>query len=368
MYSKNGWSAWAIGLVLFLCAAAIWRPRLLTVLGASILDVALPPLWGGVLALLLAPAYRRLCSLWGNTALARTGAVIICYGTLLGTLTAAALLLMPQIARSAASLAANSGEYAANLWQLWGELETRFHLPASPDVQRQRMSQQLLSWTADLLQRLFPHLLNLTADLLKGLLQLLLGLFFSIYLLLDGPLLAVQATAALRTWLPEAAARSVLEFCALCRRMVAGWLTGQLLDCLVLGVCCSLGMVLLGFPFAALVGLLTGLCSLVPVVGGALGGILSLLLLLAVQPGRAVWFLVYYLVLQQLEGRFLYPRIVGSRLGLPPVLVLFAVLCGSELGGFLGILAALPASAVLYAAARSATSARRRAKQKRPFA
>ncbi len=350
------WQLWGIGV--FVGAAAIWRPVLLQVLGRSLLDVALPPLWGGVLALLIAPAYTRLAAAWGGGRLGRTASLAVCYGVLLGAMAAVGLLLAPRLARSAASLALHSGDYAADLWQLTEDLLQKLRgsrMPSDPQQQqlRKQLAQRLLGWLGNLLRQLFPHLLGMTANLFKNLLQLVLGLFFSIYLLVDGPLVSRELTALVRKYLPEEKARSLLKLCGLCRRMVSGWLTGQLLDCLILGVSCSLGMVVLGFDFPGLVGLLVGLCSLVPVVGGALGGGLAFLLLLAVQPGRAVWFLVYYVLLQQLEGRFLYPRIVGSRLGLPPLLVLLAVLCGSELGGFLGILAALPAAAVAWAAVRS---------------
>ena len=348
----------AAGIAAFCAVCAVWRPQLLRLLWVSLLDVALPPLWGGLLALLLAPLYRWLSLRFGGGRAARCGALVLCYAGLLSTLTGAALLLGPQLAQSIRALGEHSGEYAANLQQLLDTLQTGFPLPQNLQPLRQDVLQNLFNWLAEALYGLFPRLLGVTADFLKALLQMALGLFFSIYFLTDGPLLAAQLKTALQVWLPKERADGLLRFFALCRQMLLGWLCGQLLDSILLGAACTAGMALFRFEFPVLTGLLVCILNMIPMLGGPLGGTVGFLLLLAVHPLHAVWFMVYYLVLEQLESRFLYPKIVGSRLGLPPLLVLFAILCGGELGGMMGILLALPAAAVVYAAARSATRTR----------
>ncbi len=358
MEQKRRWTLIG-GVAVFFAACAVWRPQLLELLWISVLDVAMPPLWGGLLALLLWPPYRRLSALWGNGRLGRSGALAVCYLAVLAAFAGIALLLGPQLARSIAALGENSSTYASNLRRLLDALEVRLSLPPSLQPLKQDALQNLFDWTAQTLRALFPHLLSWTADVLKSAVQMVLGLFFSIYLLTDGPLLAAQARTALTVWLPKEKSLALLHFFSLCHRMLYGWLYGQLLDSVLLGAACAAGMALLRFEFPLLIGLLVGVLNLIPLIGGPLGGGAGFLLLLAVHPLQAVWFMVYYLVLEQLESRFLYPRIVGSRLGLPPLLVLLAILCGSELGGLAGILLALPAAAVLYAAARSATRTRK---------
>ena len=357
MKEKQRWALCG-GIAVFLAVCAVWRPQLLALLWRSVLDVAMPPVWGGLLAMLLAPPYRRLCALW-DTKAGRSCALAVCYAALLAAFCGTALLLGPQLARSILALGENSAAYAENLRGILDALESHLPLPQGWETVKQDALRQLFIRTAAALEKLFPHLMNATAEMLKTLLQMALGLFFSIYLLTDGPALAAQLKTALQVWLPRRA-DSLLQFLELCRRMLYGWLYGQLLDSLLLGAACAAGMALLGFDFPVLIGLLAGILNLIPMLGGPLGGLLGFFLLLAIHPLQAVWFMVYYLVLEQLESRFLYPHIVGSRLGLPPLLVLFAILCGSELGGFAGILLALPAAAVLYAAARSATRSRKR--------
>ena len=351
-------------LTAFVCACAVWQPQLLRLLWVSVLDVALPPLWGGLLALVLAPLYQKLAALLGGRRFGSGSALVLCYTGILGILAGIVLLLAPQLARSIRTLGEHSGEYAANLQRLLDLLEARFPLPPHLLPLRQDALQNLFGWLAEALYGLFPRLLGATADFLKILLQLALGLFFSIYFLTDGPLLAAQLKTALCVWLPQKRADGFLEFFALCRQMLLGWLCGQLLDSVLLGAACAAGMAVFRFEFPVLIGLLVCILNMIPMVGGPLGGGVGFLLLLAVHPLHAVWFMVYYLVLEQLESRFLYPKIVGNRLGLPPLLVLFAILCGGELGGMLGILLALPAAAVLYAAARGATRTRHAANNK----
>lgn len=347
------------GGILLFCGCGLYRPQLLAALLAAVRDIALPPLLGGLLAMLLAAPWKKLSQLLGGSAAAKAAALALCYLAVLGAAAGLALLLTPTLAQTALLLGEHSADYAANLHCLLQALADRLSLPPRTQALQQKLLGQLFLWLAGRLQLLLGQLLDLTADLLKTLLQMTLGLFFSIYLLTDGPLLARQAADALFLWLPHRRAGQLVRFFRLCRRMLYGWLVGQLLDCLLLGAACGLGMAVLRLPFPALIGLLTGVCNLIPMVGGFLGGALSFFLLLAVQPLQAVWFVVYYLILQQLEGRFLYPRIVGSRLGLPPLLVLFSVLCGGELGGFWGVLLALPLAAVIYAAARSAARHKR---------
>ena len=345
-------------LAAFACACAVWQPQLLRLLWVSILDVALPPLWGGLLALVLAPLYQTLATLLGGGRFGGGAALILCYTGVLGILAGAALLLAPQLVQSIRSLGENSGEYAANLRHLLDTAEIHLALPQPLHTLKQEALQSLFDWLAAALRQLFPQLLGATADFLKTLLQMALGLFFSIYFLTDGPLLAAQLKTALPVWLPEIHAKKLLQFFILCRQMVYGWLCGQLLDSILLGAACALGMAVFRFEFPILIGLLVCILNMIPMLGGPLGGAVGFFLLLAVHPLHAFWFMVYYVVLEQLESRFLYPKIVGTRLGLPPLLVLFAILCGGEWGGMMGILLALPAAAVAYAAARSATRAR----------
>jgi len=116
----------------------------------------------------------------------------------------------------------------------------------------------------------------------------------------------------------------------------------------ILAALCFIGMVIFGFPNAAVVSLTVGVTALIPMVGAWIGGALSAFFILLISPFKALLFLVYIVVLQQLEGNLIYPKVVGQSIGLPGVLVLFSVIVGGNVAGVAGILVSVPLCSVIY--------------------
>ena len=108
------------------------------------------------------------------------------------------------------------------------------------------------------------------------------------------------------------------------------------------------GMLIFGFPYAGMIGALIGFTALIPVAGAYIGGIVGFIMILTVSPLKAVLFVVFLVILQQLEGNLIYPRVVGGSLGLPAVWVLAAVTIGGSLLGILGMLIGVPIAAAFY--------------------
>jgi predicted PurR-regulated permease PerM len=127
-----------------------------------------------------------------------------------------------------------------------------------------------------------------------------------------------------------------------------GYVSGQVIEAGILGVLCFIGMCIFGFDYAPLISVIIAVCALVPIAGAYIGAIVSALLLLMIEPMQAVWFLIFLLILQQLEGNLIYPRVVGTSIGLPGIWVLAAVTVGSSLLGFAGLIVGVPLAAVLY--------------------
>lgn len=126
------------------------------------------------------------------------------------------------------------------------------------------------------------------------------------------------------------------------------YVSGQLTEACILGVLCFLGMCLFQFDYAPLISVIIGVSALIPVAGAYIGAAVAVLLLVMIEPMQAVWFLIFLVVLQQLEGNIIYPRVVGTSLGLPGIWVLAAVTVGSSLLGFVGLVISVPVTAVLY--------------------
>ncbi len=126
------------------------------------------------------------------------------------------------------------------------------------------------------------------------------------------------------------------------------YIIGQCTEAVILGCLCTLGMLIFRFPYAGAVGMFVGLTALIPIVGGYLGAILGGLLMLLSDPSKVIFFIIFIIVLQQLEGNIIYPKVVGNSIGLPGVWVLAAVAIGAGLGGVTGMIISVPVASAAY--------------------
>ena len=141
-------------------------------------------------------------------------------------------------------------------------------------------------------------------------------------------------------------------------RTFSKFLTGQCLEAMILGLMFFVSMTLLRFPYAMLVAVLVAVTALIPMFGAFIGCFVGAFLILVVSPIQALWFVLLFMVLQQIEGNLIYPRVVGSSIGLPAMWVMVAVTLGGSTMGVLGMLIMVPAASVIYALARENTEHR----------
>ena len=158
----------------------------------------------------------------------------------------------------------------------------------------------------------------------------------------------LRPAAARVSFLPEAAADQLLNILRLSERTFSSFLSGQCLEAVILGTMFFVSMTLLHFPYALLVGVLIALTALIPIVGAFIGCAVGALLMLVNDPWQALWFIVLFLVLQQIEGNLIYPHVVGSSVGLPSIWVLAAVTVGGNIMGIVGMLVFIPLLSVFY--------------------
>lgn len=180
-----------------------------------------------------------------------------------------------------------------------------------------------------------------------GIFIIVVGLVFSLYLLLDKERVLRGANAAVELLLPKRYAQAVCHAAHVANESFSRFISGQCVEALVLGTLCALGMTLFGMPYAAAVGACVGLTALVPLFGAWLGGIIGFLMLLTVDPMTAVWFVVFLVVLQQIETHLIYPNVVGASVGLPSIWVFSSVLVGGALLGVAGMFLGVPSVATV---------------------
>lgn len=193
---------------------------------------------------------------------------------------------------------------------------------------------------------------NLAASVLttvfSSVVNIVLGLIFATYLLIDRDRLRSQLHRLSRQYLPAKLTEKILYVLRVLNESFHNYIVGQFTEAIILGALCATGMAIFGFPYAAMIGAVVGAMALIPIAGAYVGGAVGFLLILTVSPLRALLFVVYLVVLQQIEGNLIYPRVVGGSIGLPGLWVLAAVTVGGGLSGITGMLIGVPLTAALY--------------------
>ncbi|MBQ7968729.1 MAG: AI-2E family transporter [Clostridia bacterium] len=182
----------------------------------------------------------------------------------------------------------------------------------------------------------------------SGIVMAVLGLIFSVYLLLEKDNLKRQSKKVMETYLPKKIYSKVFYFLGTLNESCRKFFVGQLTEAVILGILCTIGMLIFRLPYATMIGALIAFTALIPVAGAYIGAIVGALMIMTVSPIKALWFLVFIVVLQQLEGNIIYPRVVGSSIGLPGIWVLAAVTIGGGCFGIAGMLVGVPLTSALY--------------------
>lgn len=182
----------------------------------------------------------------------------------------------------------------------------------------------------------------------SSLVNLLLSMIFAIYLLLGRDKLQNQGRRMLKCYLPQKLTQKVLHWLSVFNDCFHKYIVGQCLEAVILGVLCIFGMTIFRFPYAMMIGTLIGFTALIPIAGAYIGAGVGAVMILTQSPVKALLFLLFIVVLQQLEGNLIYPKVVGGSIGLPALWVLAAVTVGGSLAGIVGMLLGVPIAAALY--------------------
>ena len=323
-----------------------------------VLGVLSPFLMGGAFAfvinILLRPlerTWRRICKK-APEKLTRHICLTLSTLLVLGILFAVAFMMLPSLRESGNEFVQNLPGYVEKLGQWWAgavQFAARYGivLPEyAPDTDL------MMDKITTLLHTQGGGLLTLTlgaaSSVLASLVNVLLALVFALYLLAKKEVVTAHLKNLALTVLPPKNARRLLHVVTLTKHTFTNFVTGQLTEAVIIGVLCFLGMLILGIPYAGAVSAFVGATALIPVFGAWIGGVVGAFLILLADPAKSLWFVVFLLILQQVEGNLIYPKVVGKSVGLPGLLVLMAVTLGGEVFGIGGMLFSVPVCAVLY--------------------
>lgn len=192
----------------------------------------------------------------------------------------------------------------------------------------------------------------------SSLVSVFLALVFSLYFLSGKDRLKAQAARLLRCTVRSEHMSRITHVISVLDESVQRYVVGQCTEAVILGTLCILGMLVLKLPYAQMIGTLVGVCALIPVAGAFIGAFVGAFMILSVSVEKALIFLIFFVILQQLEGNLIYPRVVGKSVGLPGIWVLAAVSLGGALLGVVGMLIAVPVCAALYRLLREKIASR----------
>ena len=325
---------------------SLLAPLLIGVCIAFVLNlmmVGLERLWDRALA--------KWRSHW-NAKLKRPVCLTLTMVLFLGIIFAIFFILIPRLEEAGSTLAANIPTYVDQFQAWWKNLSdfADSHGVTLPELtlSAEQVRDTITGFLQERGDSVVNTTLNITSSIVGALVNILLALVFSLYMLAQKETLLAQSKRLLRRALPRRAADKLLAVLHLTNNAFSSFVTGQVTEAVILGTLCCLGMLLLRLPYALPVSVIIAALSLIPIFGAWIGAATGAFLIVFQSPIKALTFLIFLLILQQVEGNLIYPRVVGKSVGLPGLWVLAAVTIGGGAFGILGMLLGVPVCSVVY--------------------
>lgn len=270
----------------------------------------------------------------------------------IGIIFAIFFILIPRLEEAGSTLVANIPTYVAQI-QAWWENLSAFgaeHGVTLPELSldADSVKNTITGFLQEKGDSVVNTTMNITASIVGALVNFLLALVFSLYLLAQKETLLAQSRRLLRRSLPQKAADRLLRLLSLSNNAFSSFVTGQVTEAFILGTLCCLGMLILRLPYALPVSVIIATLSLIPIFGAWIGAATGAFLIVFQSPIKALTFLIFLLILQQVEGNLIYPKVVGKSVGLPGLWVLAAVTLGGGAFGVLGMLLGVPVCSIVY--------------------
>ena len=325
----------------------------------SVLNVLMPFIIGFLIAFILNPAVKMFCRLLEkHTKIRKKGvikgiAIAITYIILLGLVLVSVFGVVPQIVNSLTDLI-NSAltvipQSASEFNQFLTQLHERFpslDISAIQDAM-DNMLPSILNYIRDFASNIVPTLYSLSMSIMQLLLNLVIALIVSIYILMDKKILLGTVKASIYAFLPQKRIPYIIDTLKECNDIFGGFVIGKAIDSLIIGVLCFIVMTILRLPYTLLISLIVGITNMIPYFGPFIGAVPGAIVMLMVSPLKAVIFIIMIFALQQFDGLYLGPKILGQSVGLRPLWIIVAITIGGSIAGVLGMFLGVPIMAVL---------------------
>ncbi len=363
---KWGLTAFLVILCGILIFFAVYRFTAVQKLAGVVTGILTPFIYGLVMAYLLCPIYNfTVRSVYGllnrgrrtfSKALpvAKGAGTVVALAVMFIVVTGILWMIIPGLIDSVVKIIEILPESMNRLME-WLDLKLQ-NFPAA----EMRINGWINNFTENAIgfvtDRVLPEYTTIATSVsagLLGVLNILKNIFVAIiicaYFLNSKDLFAAQSKKVIIAFFSEHTAREILDGAAFTNKTFGGFINGKIIDSLIIGLICFVCMTIFGWEYTLLISCIVGITNIIPFFGPFIGAIPSALLLLMVDPHQCLWFLVFILALQQFDGNILGPKILGDSTGLASFWVLFAVLVGGGLFGFIGMVIGIPVFAIIYA-------------------
>lgn len=258
-------------------------------------------------------------------------------------------ILIPQLKNAGMIFVDNLPEYHENIYQLGEKIGLTDEQLSFLDIDTDKLVKDVTVFITENSENLISFSFGFASSVVGALTNFFVGLVFAIYVLIEKENLGRQFKKLLNRVMPKKKYERTLEIANLSNTTFTNFIKVQFVEACILGFLCFIGMILLGLPYAATISVLIGFTALIPIFGAFIGCVVGAFLIFMISPIQALIFIAFFLVLQQIEGNLIYPKVVGGKIGLPSIWVLVGVMAGGSIGGVLGMLLGVPILSVLYA-------------------
>ena len=257
-------------------------------------------------------------------------------------------LLIPQLAESFSLFSSNIETYLSNLKTFLDSLAKSLNMEDTLYPAIESGIKGLLGNLSNLVVGIVPRIFDITMSIALWTANIIIGFVLSVYVLAGKKTLSERIRNFTEAVFDEKTNDRIYSVSSLTYKTFSGFITGRLLDASCVGVLCFIGMLIFRFDYPLLISVIIGVTNIIPFFGPFIGGVPAAFILLMIDPWEAVWFVVFLVILQQLDGNIIGVRIVGDSVGLPPIWSLVAILVGGGLFGFVGMILGTPAFGVIY--------------------
>lgn len=350
-------------LAAFLLYLAIRYWPTIAKLCGSITSAAMPLLIGCVVAYivnLLLRQYEHLYAKLFHQARAqkyrRIVGIILAYLTLILLLVIVLSLVIPELISCVRLLVTNHGQVIGKFIKAIEQNKDLNALWNSFDLEKIKWN-QIGKYLTMGFGGTFKAVVSTASTIVSAVTTAVIAFFFSIYLLIYKEMLAKQSKRIINAYLPRLS-KKLFYVVEVINDSYSSYIVGQCKDAAILGISCFIGMTVLRMPYASMIGVVTAIGALIPIIGAILGASIGVIIIFAVSPIQAGIFLIFIIVLQQFDNRITYPLVVGKSIGLPSVWVFAAVIVGGGIYGILGMMFTVPLFAAIYKIVATDTSKR----------